>query len=141
MGISLYFTTTRDVTETEADAIRTAATRACAGRTWLSAEPVHFFPGLPGGKLVGGSKPNVSPHPDDRRAADAAGLPDGGPPDVIDVLCQLSRNHSVDWQLSHDFGEMGTIRGGVADPGVRETAGAFGDLGGAMDEFDLDGLE
>src|SRR5687768_15192916 len=102
MGFSVYYRSTRPVAPSEADAIREAARAACVGRTWLSCEPVHFFPDPDDGHLLGGSKPNFFPHPDDTAAAGRAALPDGSVRDVLDVLCRLSRDHGVDWTLSHD---------------------------------------
>ncbi len=86
MGISIYYTSTRTVTAEEAAAIRSAATRACAGRSWLGSEPVKFIPGLQDGKLVGGSKPNLSPDPADKAAAVGSGLPDGVAADAVNIL-------------------------------------------------------
>jgi hypothetical protein len=66
MGIAIYYTSTRTLTPAEADRVRAAAAAAAiTGHSWLSSEPVHFFPGLQDGKLVGGSKPNFTPHPGD----------------------------------------------------------------------------
>ena len=68
MGFSIHYRSTRPVGDAEADAIRQAAGEANAGRTWLSCEPVHFFAESEDGCLVGGSKPNFLPHPDDAAA-------------------------------------------------------------------------
>jgi hypothetical protein len=135
MGISMCYTSTRAVAPGEADAIREAAAVACEGRSWLSSEPVCFVPGLQDGKLVGDSKPNFSPHPDDARQAAESGLPDGGPREVIEILCGLSRDYKVDWEIGHDFGSLGFIRGGVAEPHLAELIDAFGDVLGDWDEL------
>jgi hypothetical protein len=116
MGFTIYYTSARSVTHAEAEAIRAAAETACEGRSWLSCEPVCFFPDLQDGLLLGGSKPNFSPHPKDKHAAESSGLTDGKPGDVLHILARLSREHAVDWELMHDFGPIGFIRGGVVDP-------------------------
>src|SRR3954454_8911684 len=100
MGFTVYYRSTRPVGKAESDAIRQAAHEANAGRTWLGCEPVHFFDPDEQGHLVGGSKPNFLPHPDDvASAAAAGGRPNGTTRDLLDVLCRLSRDHRIDWEL------------------------------------------
>jgi hypothetical protein len=136
MSISIYYTSTSALTPGQADILRAGASAANRGRSWLSSEPVHFFPSLQDGKLLGGSKPNFSPHPDDAKSAASSGLPDGTPRDLIEILCRLSREHGVDWELSHDFGTLGFIRGGIPDPGLLDQVDAFAGLGDALGELD-----
>jgi hypothetical protein len=130
MGFSVYYRSTRPVSHARADAIRETARRLNEGRTWLSCEPVHFFADQEGGRLLGGSKPNFQPHPDDVASAAREGLPDGTVRDMIEVLCRLSKDHGVDWELSHDYdpGPVGFIRGGVCDPRLLEQMEALADL-------------
>jgi hypothetical protein len=116
MSFSIYYTSARKVTPEEADAIRAAATEASKGRSWLSCEPVDFFPDVHDGKLLGASKPNFRPQAEDKRAAESSGLPDGKPSDLLDILASISREHKVDWELMHDYGPVGSIREGVVDP-------------------------
>ena len=97
--------------------MREGAATANRGRSWLSSEPVHFFAGLEDGKLAGASKPNFIPSSDDAKSATSSGLPDGTPRDVVEILSRLSREHGVDWEVSHDFGAAGFIRAGVPDRG------------------------
>lgn len=73
-----------------------AARAANQGRTWLSCEPVHFFTNDEDGHLLGGSKPNFRPHPDDVASAAREALPDGSARDMLDILCGLSRDHGID---------------------------------------------
>ena len=37
--------------------------------------------------------------------------------DLIDALCQISREHQIDWEIGHDYhdGPVGYIRSGLAD--------------------------
>jgi hypothetical protein len=139
MGLTVYYRSTRPVPAAEADTIRQAARVANEGRTWLSCEPVHFFPGEDDGHLFGGSKPNFRPHPDDVTAAAVEGLPDGTTRDMLDVLCLLSRDHDVDWALSHDHDPaIGFVRGGVCDDNALAQIDAFADLGDILGEMGLD---
>jgi hypothetical protein len=95
---------------------------------------VGFFQNLSDGRLFGGSKPNFQPHPDDAAAAAREGLPDGNLRDLLEVLCQLSRDHAVDWEFSHDYdpGPIGFIRGGVCETRLRHQVEAFADLGDVL---------
>ena len=131
MGFTLYYRSTRPVGPAEAEAIERDAVAACHGRTWLSCEPVGFFPVLDDGYLLGGSKPNFQPHPDDVAAAMQSDLPDGTTRDLIDILCKLSQNHGVDWQFSHDdsSGPIGYIKAGACDDEVLASAEMFAELG------------
>src|SRR4051794_1575394 len=113
MGFTVYYRSMRPLAPAEADAVRGAARAANEGRAWLGCEPVHFFPGDDAGHLLGGSKPNFQPHPDDAAAAARQRLPDGNTRDMLDVLCRLSREHGVDWTLGHDHDpDIGSIRAG-----------------------------
>jgi hypothetical protein len=101
---------------------------------------LHKYDGL----LGGSSKPNFTPHPDDVASAEAEGLPDGTLNDLLDILCQLSRQFNVDWEISRDYsdGPLGYIRGGNIDEDVRTQCTAFNDLAAdlGMEGLDLDGL-
>ena len=142
MGFAVYYRSTRSVAPTQAEAIERAADDLCRGRTWLECEPIRFYAGQPDGHLFGGSKPNFQPHPDDDVAAAREGLPDGTMRDLLNVLCQLSREHGVDWEISHDHsgGPIGHIRTGVCDPEVLSQINALADLGNIL-AGELDGLE
>ena len=139
MGFAVYYRSTRPVAQAEGDAIRAAARAANEGRTWLGCEPVHFA-NTEDGHLLGGSKPNFMPHPDDAAAAAREGLPDGTTRDMIDILCRLSRDHGVDWEISHDDsgGPIGYIRGGVCDADALARIEAFDDLGDILRELGMD---
>ena len=139
MGFTVYYRSTRPVAPAEADAIRQAARVATENRTWLGCEPVHFFPGDDSGHLIGGSKPNFQPHPDDAAAAARSGLSDGTTRDMLDVLCRLSRHHGIDWELSHDHDPaIGFIRSGIYDDSALDQIEAFADLGDILGELGLD---
>lgn len=136
MGFTIYYRSTQRVNAARAKAIRAAAEAFTSGRTWLSCEPVGFFSNK-GGHLSGGSKPNFQPDPEDAAAAAAEGLPDGTVRDMVDVLCKLSADFDVDWELSHDHdpGPIGLIRSGVCEPRLREQLKTLGSLGGILREM------
>jgi len=121
MGFTAYYRSLDTIDAEKRASIEAACDELCRGRTWLSCEPVLFFSGDDDGHIMGGSKPNFIPHPDDVDSAESEGLPDGTIQDALDVLCQLSRDHGVGWEISHDYsnGPIGLIRNGDADPEVR----------------------
>ena len=143
MGFTIYYRSTEPIESDRANAIRSAARDFNKGRTWLSCEPMSFFAD-DGGHLLGGSKPNFQPHPDDVASAASEGLPDGTVHDLLDALCQLSQEHNVDWEFSHDAdpGPIGFIHNGVADDGLigqlNALAGLCDALAEIMHEFDRD---
>jgi hypothetical protein len=130
MSFTIYYTSTRSVTREEAEAIRLGAQQGCQGRSWLSCEPISFFPDLQDGRLIGGSKPNLKPRREEKRAVEDPGLPDGRPRDLLEILARLSREHSVDWELMHEYGRIGRIQGGAVDPKALDEIEALGDIGG-----------
>jgi hypothetical protein len=137
MGFTVYYRSTRRVGAARAKAIRRAASTLNKGRTWLSCEPVGFFTEREDGRLCGGSKPNFLPHPDDVASAAREALPDGTVLDMLEILCQLSRDHAVDWEFSHDHdpGPIGFIRGGVCEEGLLGQIEAIGELADIMSEL------
>jgi hypothetical protein len=130
MGFTINYRSTQPVSPAAATAVRRAARDACRGRTWLSCEPVHFFSRSDDGHLSGCSKPNFRPHPHDVASANGEGLPDGTARDLLDVLCHLSREHGIAWEISHDHsgGPVGLIRDGQCDGDVLSRLEAFADL-------------
>jgi len=120
----------------EANAIERAAVVASKGRTWLSSESVHFFDTREDGILSGFSKPNFMPHPDEAREAAASGLPDGTILNVVNILVSLSKQYGVDWQVGHDFGELGLIRHGIPDYNIMENIQQISQMGAMMQDFE-----
>lgn len=138
MGFTVYYRSTEPLDQDRADAIHAAAEQLNGGRAWLSCEPVNFFMEDEEGCLVGGSKPSFMPHPNDVASAAAEGLPDGTLNDVVQVLCQLSRGHQVDWEFSHDEdpGPIGFIRAGKADQQLIDQLQAIGEIANLMANFE-----
>ena len=139
MGFTIYYRSAEPLNPNTADAIREATHSANTGRTWLNCEPVHFFFDDGEGHLLGGSKPNFMPHPDDVASAAKQELPDGTTRDMLEILCQLSREHGVAWEITHDHsdGVVGYIREGICDDEVLAQIDAFSELADMMGELEL----
>lgn len=131
MGFAIYYRSTRPVDAARAEVICQAADVLNAGRTWLSCEPVGLRADDADGHLVGRSKPNFHPDPDDIKSARRQALPDGTVRILIDILRRISCEHGVDWEISHDYdpGPLGFIRNGQCDPQVLNLAEGFNELG------------
>jgi hypothetical protein len=140
MGFTVYYRSTVSLDADRADQIRRAISKANKGRSWLSCEPVSIFGEQEDGHLFGGSKPNFMPHPDDVAEAQAENLPDGTILDVLEILCDVSESHGVDWEFSHDHdpGPIGFVRNGIAESQLREQIDAFAELCGAIGECESD---
>jgi hypothetical protein len=140
MGFAIQYKTTELISPALQTEMIDAANTLSKGRTWLSCEPPCLFDNI--GKLVGFSKPNFLPHPEDVASARAEGLPDGTINDVLDVLCALSRQFDIEWEVSHDYadGPIGYIRNGICDDEVRTQCDTFNDLADELrgDDFDFD---
>jgi hypothetical protein len=131
MGFSIRYRSTQPISPAEVSAIKRTAEEACEGRTWLSCEPpVGFSINDEDGRLRGFSKPSFHPHPDDAASAAQEGLPDGTVRDLLDVLCRLSREHGIDWEISDDYsdGPLGYIRAGMCDVDVQTQIEALADV-------------
>ena len=76
-------------------------------------------------------------------AADASLDSAGDIARLIDVLCELSRCHEVDWEIEHDYEPevVGCIREGIADIELieeLETIQTIGEMLGDFDEHELE---
>lgn len=138
MSFAIAYRTTESVDDELASRLTAAASAARTAHTWLSCEPPILQ--IDDGHLLGSSKPNFMPHPDDVASAETEGLPDGTVNDLLDLLCKWSSDFAVDWEISHDYsdGPLGYIRNGVCDSGVRRQCEAFSQLGEIMLEEGLD---
>lgn len=102
-------------------AIRDRCAELSQPYTWISCEPV-FVEQEPDGYLVGFSKPSFLGSDADVRLVETGGLPDGTVETLIDVLCAVSREMEVDWEISHDFEPepIGRIVNGEAESILRD---------------------
>jgi len=132
MGFSVSYRSTNPLSPAQIAAIQYATDQLNEGRSWLSCEPPHFYENSEPGCLKGGSKPAFELDPIEIAQVEQEGLPDGTLADLIEILCVLSRDHGVDWEIGHDFGFIGNIVDGDADAAVGQfveaLAGIFDDI-------------
>jgi hypothetical protein len=124
VGFSVDYRSTRAVTAAEAEAIDEAAARLCDDDVWGDGcEEIAFYECLgtyedggeyKGGYLSGSSKPSFQAN---RGAIPGVERRIVTIRDLIDALCQISRDHQIDWEIGHDYhdGPVGYIRSGLAD--------------------------
>ena len=141
MGFTVYYRSVSPVDADQRASAHSMCNDLCNDRTWLSCEPITFFPADSANRLHGGSKPNFVPHPDDTASTETEGLPDGTIQDALDVLCKLSAALGIQWEIRHDHsdGPIGFIREGKADPDVLSQIEAFGSVGDILGDLGLDG--
>jgi hypothetical protein len=146
MGFSIHYRSTETMHPALAFEIKQHAERLIGQYAWLSCEPISLQQ-QSDGYLEGQSKPSFFPAEADAHEADLEGLPDGTVLTLAEVLCSLSREHGIDWQLGHDYEPdwIGRICNGVADVELIEQLETFGSIGDlldeALDEFDDNDLE
>lgn len=136
MGFCIYYRSSEPMHPALAFEINQHAQRLTSGYTWLSCEPV-ILDQRPDGFLGGGSKPNFVPDPIDAQSAESSSLPDGTVMTMVEVLCELSRDHPVDWEICHDYepGPIGRIREGQAETELVEQLETLGTIGDLLDEL------
>lgn len=127
MGYSINYSSVDPIAPHVAETLLQDVHRLCEGRTWLSCEPL-FLSDDGSGRFGGGSKPSFEPSADDIAAARQEGLPDGTVTDVLEILCELSKTHGIDWEVGDDFEPFGFIRDGRADSGLFERIHAIGEF-------------
>ncbi len=142
MGFAVSYRSARPVSQSDVDAIIREASAANLGRTWLSCEPVFLFPESDG-HLAGSSKPNFIPDPGDVASAATEQMPDGTLRDLVAILCKLSLDHGIDWEIRHDYepDPIGAIKDGVADEEMLEEIEALAQLGDALSDLSDEDLE
>ncbi|MCO6047673.1 hypothetical protein NG895_27535 [Aeoliella sp. ICT_H6.2] len=140
MGFTIYYRSAEVVDEATTTAVKQRASSLSANRSWLSCEPLSFW-ATDDDHLEGGSKPNFMPDADPVAVAESEGMADGTAVDLLDVLCQLSQEFGITWEMSHDGeeGTVGYIRDGVCDAEVKLRVETFAQMSGNMEDF-LGGL-
>jgi hypothetical protein len=149
LGFSVSYRSTKPIEPSKAARIRAAIDKAVHGRTWLTSEPA-WVTQQDDGHLIGASKPNFQPHPDDVAAAKIEDGPDGTIADVVQILCDVSQAEGIDWELRHDHsdGPIGFIRNGIADAhvlieieSIADVCQVLGDLEDGAEAGAEDGLD
>ncbi len=141
MGFSIHYRSTEMMHPARAYDIKQHANELIGGYAWHSCEPVELDQ-RSDGFLSGRSKPNFFPAECANHPAGADGLPDGTVLTLAEVLCALSREHRVDWDIGHDYEPepIGRICDGIADDGLIEQLETVGSIGDLLDDM-LDDLD
>jgi hypothetical protein len=125
VGFCINYRSTRAVTAAEAEAIDQAASRLCDDDNWGDGcEEICFYECFEAnagerpyaeGHLSGSSKISFNAPEEDAMPGEETRIVTIH--DLIDTLCQISRDHQVDWEIGHDYheGPAGYIRSGSAD--------------------------
>lgn len=142
MGFSVHYQTTEMISRGLQAEIVVAIDDLRRGRTWLSCE-IPFLSDDQG-YMSGSSKPNFMPAAIDVAAAAKEGLPDGTLLDLLDILCALSNQFDIDWEISHDHsdGPLGYVRQGRCDDEVRVQCEGIQEMAQDIaDEIDPDDID
>ncbi len=136
MGFSIQYRSTDTMHPARAYEIKQHAEQLIKQYTWLSCEPVLLEQNSDG-VLAGNSKPNFFPAELDPESASLEGLPDGTIVTLAEVLCVLSRDHGVNWEIGHDYEPepIGWIQEGVADADLIDQLETFGSIGDLLDDL------
>jgi hypothetical protein len=135
MGVTIEYYTKSDVTLDEVRAI-VAATREPDNQPWLLCEPMSFFE-MPGfeSKLFGASKLNLIPDPAEKAEAESYDTDKNDLEFLLDKLCEISKRFGVNWTISVEGAELGSIDNGVCDQAVREAVEAMASVADDLGEF------
>ncbi len=134
MGFSIRYCSTETMHPAQAYAIKQHCEQLIGGFLWHSCEPV-VLQQQSDGYLTGHSKPNFYPAELDTDTARLDGIPDGTVLTLAEVLCVLSRDHGVDWEIGHDYEPepIGRISDGVANEDLMEQLATVGSMGDLLD--------
>jgi hypothetical protein len=136
MAFSIHYRSSETMHPARAYEIKQHAERLVEGFVWFSCQPV-LLQQTTDGYLGGHSKPNFFPAESDPGAPHADGLPDGTIVTLAELLCVLSREHGVNWDVGHDYEPepIGRICDGIADPELIEQLETFGSMGDLLDDM------
>jgi hypothetical protein len=118
MGVCLYFTSAEAVDPQVEQAICADAEGGSRDQPWVLCEPPHFYPIEDDGRLRGGSKLNLHPHPDEFAEAEEVEVMRNDLQELIHRLCEWSWRHSLTWELTVEGDRIGVIREGICEEGV-----------------------
>ena len=117
---AIRYRTATPLSPRESQRVQDSLARFAGGSAWTLCEAPTLHADSRG-HLAGQSLVKLAPAPEEVRAAMAVCGPDGTAETLLEVLDQVSRECSVDWELSHSQSEVvvGGIHHGVADSGVQ----------------------
>jgi hypothetical protein len=136
MGFAIHYRSTESMHPAQAFEIKQLAERLIGRYLWASCEPV-LLDQQTDGRLAGQSKPVFFPAEIDGPTHGLDGLSDGTVMTLAEVLCELSREFGVEWEIGHDYepDPIGLIRDGVVDDELMEQLETVGSLGDLLDDF------
>jgi hypothetical protein len=136
MGVCLYFRTRGPINPTAEQAIRADVSHVGPGQSWILCEPPHFYPPEGDGILLGGTKLNLHPWPDEYREA-MADPPERNDLDVLlAALTDWSARFELTWDLDIDGTPLGSIDEGDCPPGLADALQAVADVADELEQFD-----
>lgn len=136
MGFAIHYRSTESMHPAQAFEIKQHAERLIERYLWASCEPVLLHQQTDG-HLVGQSKPTFFPAEINGGSHRCNGLSDGTVMTVAEVLCELSREFGIHWEIGHDYEPqpIGVIGDGVVDDELMEQLETFGSIGDLLDDF------
>ena len=136
MGFSIHYRSTESMHPAQAFEIKQHAEKLVGRYSWGGCEPV-LLQQQTDGYLTGQSKPIFFPAEVDSGGADLDALPGGTVLALAEVLCVLSREHDVDWEIGHNYEPepIGCICNGIADQDLIEQLETFGSIGDLLDDM------
>lgn len=138
MGVCIYFRSESPVTADVERAVRAASSESSDEQPWLYCEPPHFLVPFDTDGLLGSSKLNLMPHPEE--AAEAATL---NPErhdfhELLYRLCDWSTRFGIAWKLDIEDEPIGTIRNGECDASVTDAINGLADVAGQLESDSFD---
>ncbi len=117
--------------------IRQSAERLISQYSWNAFAPV-ILSQQTDGHVSGSSRMNSMPEEAEVDSATADRLPEGTITTFVEVLCQLSQTHGVDWDICDDYepDSIGCIRDGIAEAKLLEQLEMLSRLGELLEESD-----
>jgi len=118
MGFDLCYTTTEKISPALQQEMVAEANQLNMERSWVQCLGPDLWDD--DGFLAGCSR--LSPlDPDGSLEAQGDSKPIGRLRDLLHALCRLSGRHGIDWEISHDHGDVGFIEYGIPDERVVAT--------------------
>ena len=135
MGFSIHYRSTESMHPAQAFEIKQHAARLASGYTWFSCEPV-VLEQTSDGRMFGRSEPTFYPVETEADAIHTNGVPDGTVLVLAEILCELSRQHGIDWDIGHSYEPVpfGKIRDGSPDGDLLEQLETLGSIGNLLDD-------
>ncbi|NND99988.1 MAG: hypothetical protein HKN47_21935 [Pirellulaceae bacterium] len=139
MGLSIYYRSIEPMHPALAYSIKQRAEELIAQHEWPHCDPPSLKQHTDG-HLTGGSERMFA---DDEPLHASADDPEGDLLIVVKILAELSREHAVDWEFSHDYEPetVGRIIEGRVEPQLIEEITSMINIGKLFGDFIEEGEE